>query len=102
MDDELKNSKGESSAVLLHRIRNSHCRALENHQTKLPVVIPVRSSLTLRVRGPSYPALPLDSSYESVRETHSRRTIHRQALSADRKIFFRQEIYIALTLYKSL
>ena len=82
-----KSNTLKSGINLRHIIRNSHSSSLNHHHSNLPDKLPIRSSLNLISRGPSYPELPIDNSYEAVKETHLRRSIHSQILIADRKAF---------------
>lgn len=68
-------------------IRNSHSKALLGHHTFLPSILPSRSMLNLSSKGPSYPLLISDTTYESVRETISRRNMHRAIMTADPNAF---------------
>lgn len=68
-------------------LRNSHSGALMGHQSFLPSILPARSMLNLSSRGPSYPLLISDTTYDSVRETTCRRNMHRAIMTAEPNAF---------------
>ena len=78
-----------TAAVHFHQLRNSHSCSLLGHDEKLPLMLPVRSTLNLSSRGPAYPVLATDLTYDSVRETVSRRNLHRSVMTVDPNAFRR-------------
>merc|ERR1711916_33951 len=57
------------------------------HHSSLPSILPTRSMLNLSSRGPCYPLLISDTTYGSVRETVSRRSMHRAIMTANPHAF---------------
>jgi hypothetical protein len=78
-----------SSPSLVEYIRSYPTISVQQHQFNVTEKVPIRSERVLLSRGPSFPALVLDTSAEHVEENLFRRSLHSRIMTSNSGAFRR-------------
>jgi hypothetical protein len=80
-----------SSPSLVEYIRSYPTISVQQHQFNVTEKVPIRSERVLLSRGPSFPALVLDTSAEHVEENLFRRSLHSRIMTSNSGAFRRKK-----------